>query len=165
MPTTKTNQRHLKKYLRNFKIGMQFDLPKPNLGMKHFLLFFFSLMSLVTVAQTDCSIMKSGRFKDVNDLDKTAYIEISDKYLIDYAKNGTKYIKSSIHWLTDCAYELTLIETNIENLGITIGTKLRVEILEVSGNEITYQYLPEDSLEPRKLIKLSSKDIPVQKGK
>ena len=122
-----------------------------------FLLSLLFVFSSLTIFAQDCSIMKSGIFRDAEDFDKTAYIEIDNDYLYDYAKNESEYILSKIHWVNDCTYVLTLVETNIEDFELPMGTRLKVNILETKGNVITYQYASAGNvLKPRTLIKYES---------
>ena len=155
MRTIKTIKKLARKSRISYKLGTYFDLPNTNSIMKYFNLIIFLFATSMVFAQSDCSVMKKGKFRDVHDNDPSAYMEIDGKWFTDYAKNGTEYIKSEIRWLTDCKYELTFVETNIENLGLPKGTKLRVEILGVNGNEITYKYISGEEMKPRKLVKIT----------
>lgn len=102
--------------------------------------------------------MKNGKFRDTADIDQSAYVEINGNLFFDYSNNGREFIKSKIVWLNDCSYELTLLESNIPDLGLEKGTKLRVNILSVNGNEIRYQYQSGEYVEPRTLIKIIDSD-------
>jgi len=101
-----------------------------------------SIAAIAQVEQQDCDIVKSATKMMEKGDDGSSYYRVDGDWFYDYSNNGKEYIKSKIEWQDDCTYMLTLVETNMPNFALEYGTKLRVQITEVNGNEASYEYLP-----------------------
>ncbi len=83
-------------------------------------------------------MMKSGKFLNEETDCKTTpgySIEIIGNEMIEKVENGKYYLKSKINFTSDCAYELTVLETTIPGYEDQIGTKIFTEILETAKTD------------------------------
>ena len=83
---------------------------------------------------TDCSMIKSGKFLNEESCDKITpgySIEIRGNMVTELVNDGEFYMKSKIDFTSDCAYELTILESTIPGDNI-IGSKVYVEVIGTS---------------------------------
>jgi len=83
--------------------------------------------------------MKKGKFKYLDHNDKTAFFEVNGNKEVEYYQNKKYYVKSDIKWLSDCVYELSLTAATLPKLQFRPGDKLKVEILSIRNDTITYK--------------------------
>lgn len=113
--------------------------------MKIFLTFIIWLfcVPLISPNNDGCKSFKTGKFMyysaEKNTFDST-HISIrteSTQTYIDLVEGDT--LVYSLNWLSDCNYELTLKESNVENTGfLAVGEKLEVRIEPL--DELTIKY-------------------------
>lgn len=91
-----------------------------------------------SVKKMKCSDFKTGTFK-YTDSNSLEWIVIrSDSFQTEFNKTNNLKIKGKINWLSECSYSLTYIEVN-NNLNDTIlGTKIKVDIVDLHKNSYTY---------------------------
>jgi hypothetical protein len=82
--------------------------------------------------------MKNGSFKYLDAEDSTAYFEIENENHIEYHQGGKYYIKSRLKWITDCQYEMKMLENTIPDFPFKPGEKMIVTIINIEGEIIYY---------------------------
>lgn len=89
--------------------------------------------------QTDCSIMKSGRFISPGMGTKSNIIIIKKNSHIENDYSGKYTTKSNITWLSDCSYKLKILETNYTDRPFKPNDEMIVSIEKVEGNFIYFK--------------------------
>jgi hypothetical protein len=107
--------------------------------MKALVLLFGLSFLFTSFIDPPCSIMKKGKFKYLDADDKTAFFEIDGNKEVEYYQNKKYYVKSDLKWTSDCTYELTMTAATKPNLAFKPGDKLKVEIVKVSNDTVTYK--------------------------
>ena len=95
--------------------------------------FFF-----LTFQTPDCSILKNGKFTYKRGKE-TVKVEFNGNNHTELHNKGKYYIKSTIKWVSNCKYHLTVKETNFPNFPFKPGAKLQVNIMKVKGNDVYYK--------------------------
>jgi len=137
---------------------------------KLFLFLVLALSSVSTYAQdtssssAPCEIMHSGKFMDADDDDPSAYLIIDGSELSEYSNFGKNISKSHIKWNNDCSYTLTLLETNVPDLKEVVGKKMKVDILDVDGDTITYKMILNGASYERELVKVNDENSYIETG-
>ena len=108
--------------------------------MKLFITLIFTTISAFAFAQnsTDCSQVKTGKFRLVSELSGTTIIKRTKKYQIEINEDADYKAKFDIVWKDDCTYELhnkKLIK-GPEYLSGKAGNILIVEILWVTEDRM-----------------------------
>ncbi|NOZ35374.1 MAG: hypothetical protein GXO80_08760 [Chlorobi bacterium] len=86
-----------------------------------------------------CKDMHFGKYKYLDNPDTTSYVIREGNSHIEYYENDKYFGKFEIEWLTDCAYELTFIESNDPNVTfLSKGDKMNVTIYNVTVNGYEY---------------------------
>ena len=101
------------------------------------LAFIFSFFFLAFQAP-ECTILKNGKFTYKRGKD-IVQVQFDGNNHTEIHNNGKHYIKSTIEWISDCKYYLTLKEINFPNFPFKPGTKLQVDIIKVNGNNVYYK--------------------------
>jgi hypothetical protein len=83
--------------------------------------------------------MKKGKFKYLDVDDKTAFFEINNNKLVEYYQNKKYYVKADLRWINDCTYELSLTAATLPKLAFKPGDKLKMEIVKISHDTVTYK--------------------------
>ncbi len=97
------------------------------------------------VQELDCSILKNGKFTYRLGRE-TVFVDFTPTHQIEYHKNRKYFIKSNIHWLSNCKYSLTIDECTLPDFPFKMGTKLFVEIKKIKGNKVYYKtFFPIDN--------------------
>ncbi|MEP7164337.1 MAG: hypothetical protein ABI741_06570 [Ferruginibacter sp.] len=60
-----------------------------------------------------CKILRDCRLKYLDIEDTTSYVIIKDTAHIEYHDAGKYYIRSTLKWLNDCDYDMTMTEITI----------------------------------------------------
>jgi hypothetical protein len=106
-----------------------------------------------------CKLYKAGKYraeqsylngKFIQDEDPTSYTEIKDGFAYDYAKNKKYVTKWSVKFVSDCKWELTLVETNEPNMKSVFkkGDKMVYNAVGSEGNSlwVSFKMLGMDAL-------------------
>ena len=96
---------------------------------KEFLLFLF-LIAVCCSKDKKCSDFKTGTFEYSNQLYNGLKVIRTDSTQTEISKKNGLEIHSSIKWIDDCNYVLTITKVLNENLDSIIGKKFTVEIIE-----------------------------------
>lgn len=117
---------------------------------------FFVLFASVSIAQnpTSCKDKIIGNYQELNSDKKADFVSFREDYLVEFANGGTEMIKSKIEWTDDCHYTLTLVETNVKNFPVPVGSRIKVEILNVSEDQFELQYLPAGKVPPVTMVRV-----------
>ena len=105
---------------------------------------------------SSCSIMKSGTFISTNLGDKTNTITIKGDVHIEHDYSKKYETKSQITWLSECSYELKIIETNYVNRPFKVNDKMLVTIEKVEGNYIYFNAQYKDMMIKDTLLKVKN---------
>ncbi|GAB2805881.1 hypothetical protein GCM10027043_00680 [Ferruginibacter profundus] len=82
--------------------------------------------------------MKKGKFLYLDADDKTAYIEMDGNYQIEKSGKTPFYIESTVEWIDDCSYIMTMTKITVPDFPFGPGDKMKVTIDKVDGNIIYY---------------------------
>jgi len=102
------------------------------------LLLGFSLL-FTSFIDPPCNIMKKGKFRYLDADDKTAFIEINGNKQVEYYQSKKYYVKSDLKWTGECTYELSMTASTLPKLAFKPGDKLKIEIVKVSNDTVTYK--------------------------
>ena len=105
--------------------------------MFRFLTLIFSFFFLISQTP-DCSVLKNGKFTYKRGKD-VVQVQFDGNNHTELHNNGKHYIKSTIEWISDCKYYLTVKETNLSNISIKKGNKILVEVIKVKGDNVYYK--------------------------
>lgn len=86
-------------------------------------------------SKTNCDYLKKGIFlnKETDTKNTEGYsIEFTKDYVFEKVENGKYFVKSKLNFISECNYELTIEESNIEAYKSLIGHKVYGEILETA---------------------------------
>lgn len=100
-----------------------------------------------------CTILKSGSFKIGDIQDTTSYIVFTSSSQTEYYNFKRYWIRSSIKWVSDCEYELTVLSVNYPGLLCRRGDKMSIRIINVDGNTINYEALIDGRRERGRYLK------------
>ena len=106
------------------------------------LILFLTLPLLISFsnnsqAPDDCKIMHEGEFKYSNG-EEDVRVEIEGKDHIEWHNQGKYFIKSKLDWVSDCEYNMTMVEITLPNFPFGPGDVMNVKINKVKKNEIFY---------------------------
>ncbi|WP_035096460.1 hypothetical protein [Aquimarina megaterium] len=104
--------------------------------MKYLLLLFALGMTSCSSQSKDCLIFKTGTFK-YSDSDDWI-ITRTDSTQIEVNKKNGRTLKSSIKWLSDCEFVITVIEDNKGSSNI-LDKKITVKILNTTSKSYHYE--------------------------
>jgi hypothetical protein len=82
---------------------------------------------------TDCDFIKSGKFVNkVTDCQVTEgyYIVYKDGFVTEYMDYEKFYVKSKINFISECEYNLTIVEVSKPDYFLKIGDVVNAVILE-----------------------------------
>jgi hypothetical protein len=82
--------------------------------------------------------MKKGKFIYLDFDDKTRYIEMDGNHQIEKSENNPYVIESSVEWVNDCTYIMTMTRITIPNFPFGPGDKMKVEITKIDGDIISF---------------------------
>jgi|GEM_PF-4311364 len=119
------------------------------------------MLSIVVNGQNPvCDLSEDGTYKLANSDDETAYIVLKEGILMDFTKDGEEYVMSSINWIEDCLYQLTLLESNIPGLTVEKGSQHVVEIKLLAADQATCTYISGEPVLAQYSKKKVTKSIP-----
>lgn len=95
------------------------------------------LLPIDNDSKIDCKAFKTGIFRLV-DKDQEYLIERSDSIQIEKDLKKNTISKFKVTWVTDCEYELDILEGREEVMNFFKGKTLSIQILETS--DIGYKY-------------------------
>ena len=106
--------------------------------VRHFFLFISLIIFSCNSQPKNCTYFKTGTFKYTATEFQNITIIRNDSIQIETdSKLGLKFI-SSIEWLSECRYSVTLLEVNRKYYDSIIGNTLDIDI--ISANEKSYEY-------------------------
>jgi hypothetical protein len=100
--------------------------------------------------------MKSGWFKMPESNDTTNYVVMTTASQTEYYNYKKNWIRSSIKWISDCEYELTVVSINYPALICKRGDKMTIRILNVEGNTVNYEALIDGKRERGRYLKMQN---------
>jgi hypothetical protein len=87
----------------------------------------------------DCQIIRSGKFLYLNVETGGEYYIITEDESIMY-RDHEKAKRFTVNWLTDCKYEITVVESFDElNSAPYVGERSTVELLNIHGDTVTFK--------------------------
>lgn len=104
--------------------------------MRYLLLLFVLGMTSCSSQSKDCLKFKTGTFKYSDDDDWI--ITRTDSTQIEVNKKNGRTLKSSIKWLSDCEFVITVIEDNKGSSNI-LDKKITVKILNTTSKSYHYE--------------------------
>lgn len=106
--------------------------------LKTFVLTFSFLF--LAFQSLDCSILKNAKFTYKRGKN-IVQVHFEGNNHTELHNNGKHFIKSTIEWISDCRYNLTVTETNLPDFPFKMGTKLQVTVTKVKGDNVYYKCL------------------------
>jgi hypothetical protein len=88
--------------------------------------------------EIDCKTFRTGKFRLV-DKDQEYIIERSDAIQIEKDLKKNTISKFKVTWVTDCEYELDILEAREEAMNFFKGKTLSIQILETLDNGYRYE--------------------------
>src|SRR5437868_10420733 len=85
-----------------------------------------------------CEILRNGKFVYINDDDRTTYIEMNGDHQTERSEKYHYVIESTVKWIDDCNYVLTMTKISMPNAVFGPGDKMKVEITRVEGDIVYY---------------------------
>lgn len=101
-----------------------------------FTVLFFSL-SPIKDNEACSALIKNNQFTYWHGSNKVLVV-FKDGYQTEYHKKKKYIIRSKVKWISECEYELTIIEHTLPDFPFNPGTKSRVVITKIRGNRIYY---------------------------
>jgi len=101
-------------------------------------LFLGIIFILFSFTGPDCGILKNGKFTYKNGK-KIVYVEFNGNKHVEYHDDREYFIKSTIEWISDCEYYLTINESTLPNFPFKMGSKLHIQITKVRGVKVYYK--------------------------
>ena len=102
-------------------------------------LIFNSIVSFSQSTDTlNCKFLRHSKLQYINSQDSTAYVIINDKDHIEYLYGEKYYIKSTLNWLNDCEYEMTMTEITLPNFPFHAGDMMHVKCDSIEGDIINF---------------------------
>lgn len=99
-----------------------------------------ALITLLLVAATaycqDCSILKKGKFRYVDD--PSAWFVIKGNKHTEYLNNGKHYIQSTLKWTSDCTYAMTMIKCTVPDFPYKPNDVMTVTITDIQDGIIYF---------------------------
>jgi hypothetical protein len=102
------------------------------------LIGFLGILILTSFIKKDCSVLRDNHFTYRNANKEVLVIFKGNEY-VEYHNNKEHFIKAEIQWISNCEYNLTIIETNLPRFPFKIRSKLRIVVTKVRGNKIYYK--------------------------
>jgi hypothetical protein len=99
---------------------------------------FSSFLALTPISAQDCAVLKDGVFTYKNGKENVLVLFNGNEH-VEYHNDKKYFIKSTIQWISDCEYYLTLKEITLPNLPFKAGTKLHIKITKVNGDKVYYK--------------------------
>jgi hypothetical protein len=101
------------------------------------LILFFGVLSLMSFDKPNCGSIKNSNFKYRNNK-KDIFVSFKGDKYIEYHNKKEHYIKADIKWVSECAYTLSITESNLPDFPFKKGMKLNISINKVSGKKVYY---------------------------
>jgi len=89
-------------------------------------------------APSPCAVLKKGKFLYLDGNDKTAYIEMDGNYQIEKSGKNAYFIESTVEWVNDCTYIMTMTKITIPGFPFGPGDKMKVTVTKVDADIIYY---------------------------
>lgn len=105
--------------------------------LKLSLILLFFTFSFGTITSQNCSILKNNSFTYRAQKDDIL-VEFKENEFIEYHQDKKYFIKSSIEWVSDCEYYLTVKEATLPDFPFGKGTKLHIVVNKVKGSKVFY---------------------------
>jgi hypothetical protein len=98
---------------------------------------FLSFVGITNVEQ-DCTILKNNSFT-YKLAKKDVLVEFGETKHVELHQKGKYYIKSSVEWVSDCEYYLTIQDVTLPDFPFQLGSKLHIKITKVRGDRVYYK--------------------------
>ena len=99
-----------------------------------------ALIALLLLAATgycqDCSVLKKGKFKYVDN--PSAWFVIEGNKHTEYLENGKYYIQSTLKWLSGCTYTATVKKSTVPDDAVKVNVVLTVTITKIEDGIIYF---------------------------
>ncbi|WKZ61135.1 MAG: hypothetical protein QY309_06535 [Cyclobacteriaceae bacterium] len=102
------------------------------------LILWTVLLPIDSDSEIDCKTFRTGKFRLV-DKDQEYIIERNDSIQIENDLKKNTMSRFKVTWVTDCEYELDILEANEEAMNFFKGKTLSIQILETSDNGYKYE--------------------------
>ena len=79
--------------------------------------------------ETNCEIMKNGKFGSTNYDPKEYYMIVKNGIQTEYVSDGKYYVKSKMEFIKPCEYKTTILEITIPDYDKKVGEYLTTEII------------------------------------
>ncbi len=127
-----------------------------------FIVLTLSLVSMTAMAQAvappGCTMMKQGGWFKMGDISDTSnYLVISSSSQTEYYNYKRYWVRSSIRWISECEYELTVLSINYPGLLCKRGDKMTVKVLSGDANSISYEAIIDGRKERGRYLKMNTK--------
>ncbi|MBS1772300.1 MAG: hypothetical protein JST82_05530 [Bacteroidetes bacterium] len=84
-----------------------------------------------------CTTVHNGKFK-YRDF-PSSIIEIKGNKHVEYNKEKNYRIQSTLEWVSDCEYNLTIVKVDAKDMSFAVGDKMNVVITAVNGTSVYYK--------------------------
>lgn len=99
-----------------------------------------SLLALLLIAATgycqDCSVLKKGKFKYVDN--PSAWFVIKGNKHTEYLNNGKHFIKSTLKWISGCTYTMTMKKCTVPDFPFKPNDVMTVTITDIQDGVIYF---------------------------
>ena len=102
------------------------------------LILWTALLPVDNDNEIDCKTFRTGKFRLV-DKDQEYIIERNDTLQVEKDLKKNTISKFKVTWVTDCEYELDILEGREEAMNFFKGKTLSIQILETSDNGYKYE--------------------------
>ena len=104
--------------------------------MKNYIALIAVLLFAATGHSQDCSVLKNGKFKYVDN--PSAWFVIKGNKHTEYLENGKYYIKSSLKWTSDCSYTMTMVKCTAPDFPFKPKDVMTVNITKIEDGVIYF---------------------------
>ena len=103
-------------------------------------LFWILVCSASAEAQTNCTAFRTGTFRLVDErIDQEYLIERNETTQIERDLTNNTVSKFKVTWVTDCEYQLEILEGRQELMDFFTGKILSIRILEAAGSGYKFE--------------------------
>ena len=127
-------------------------MKKPTLTLSMIIVACILISSTIPVTE-NCSALHEGTFKYGNTITEII-VKIRGKQHIEYHEGGKYRIESTLKWINECEYDMTMKKVTIPNFPYGPGDIMHVKIEKVVGSNIYYTSTVKDQSWKGKFIKI-----------
>jgi hypothetical protein len=99
-------------------------------------LLLFSLLFAASAYCQDCSVLKKGKFKYVDN--PSAWFVIDGSKHTEYLENGKYYIQSTLKWVSGCTYTMTMKKCTMPDFPYKPNDVMTVTITDIQDGIIYF---------------------------